>query len=151
MRTAKKAMKRIPASSSKSASLADSAVNTAAKIAETFSKSAKLDSADGKINIHIHVGDIILIGFDEAIDAEEWGMRENNTEIIGEGGVASKAKASSTANADPGDNKKTARSVSFQKGDLKLNATEHAEPLNTKTSSKGGVRRKKPKAVTRKA
>ena len=151
MRTAKKAMKRIPASSSKSASLTDSAVNTAAKIAETFSKSAKLDSADGKINIHIHVGDIILIGFDEAIDAEEWGMRENNTEIVGKSGVASKGKASPTANADPVDNKKTARSVSFQKGNLKLNATEHAEPLNTKASSKGGVKRKKPKAVTRKA
>lgn len=151
MRTTKKVMKRIPASSSNSANLTDSAVNTAAKIAETFSKSAKLDSTDGKINIHIHVGDIILIGFDEAIDAEEWGMRENNTEIIGNHGVASKGKTSSTANAEPADHKKTARSVSFQKGDLKLNATEHAEPLQTKSPSKGSVRRKKAKPVTRKA
>ena len=149
MRTTKKAMKRIPASSSKTASLTDSAVNTAAKIAETFSKSAKLDSADGKINIHIHVGDIILIGFDEAIDAEEWGMRENNTEIIGKNGATSKGKSSTTAKAEPADHKKTARSVSFQKGDLKLNATEHAEPILNKAPSKGGVGRKKTKPVTR--
>ena len=151
MRTAKKAVKSIPASSNQRASLTDSAVNAAAKIAETFSKSARLDTADGKINIHIHVGDIILIGFDEAIDAEEWGMRENNTEIIGETGIASKGKASSTANAEPADNIKTARSVSFQKGDLKLNATGHAEPLHTKAPRKGGVRRKKAKPVNRKA
>ena len=53
-------------------------------------------SADGKITVHVHIGDVIMMGFDEAIDAEEWGMRENNTEIIGVSTKGIKASA-----ADP--------------------------------------------------
>lgn len=151
MRTAKKAMKKIPATNTKNTSLTESAVNTAAKIAKTFSKSAKLDSADGKINIHVHVGDIILIGFDEAIDAEEWGMRENNTEIIGSRGAGAKSKASQASDTEPVENKKTARSVSFKKGSLQLSATEQSEPYNTQALSKGGTRTRKAKTSSRKA
>jgi hypothetical protein len=62
----------------------DSAVLSATEMAEalatTLSQTADLKNAR-VININIHVGDsIITLGFDEGIDAEEWGMVDNQTE-----------------------------------------------------------------------
>ena len=114
----------------------DIAAKTASVITDAIARSKKLGAADGKINIHVHVGDVILIGFDEAIDAEEWGMRENNTEVIG--GKASKARPSPStdAEAEANKNKKTSRSIQFRKGALELSATEHSEPTQTASTKK---------------
>lgn len=117
----------------------DQAAKTAAAISTVISqiqKSQGLKSDDGKMNINIHIGDIILIGFDEAIDAEEWGMRENNTEIIGAHSSRSKPQNRADSNAAADENRKTMRSIKFKKGALELNALENSEPAERKPSPK---------------
>ena len=140
MRTAKKVIKKIPVKNVHADNITEFATKTAASITQAISRSGQLKDLDGKVNVHIHVGDIILIGFDEAIDAEEWGMKENNTEI--NGASKSTAKQRQKLNAEPTDNKKTSRSVSFKKGALELNATEHAEPFKKSAATKKSVRKK---------
>jgi hypothetical protein len=120
----------------------DIAVKTASVITDAIARSKKFGAADGKINIHVHVGDVILIGFDEAIDAEEWGMRENNTEVIG--GKARKGRPSTSTDTEGEANKdkKVSRSIQFRKGALELSAIENSEP------SKPVSRRKTPTKKT---
>ena len=124
----------------------DIAAKTASVITDAISRSKKIGAADGKINIHVHVGDVILIGFDEAIDAEEWGMRENNTEVVG--GKVSKARQSPStdAEAEASKNKKISRSIQFRKGALELSATEHSEPTQSASTKKRPIK----KSTTRK-
>ncbi len=126
------------------------AVSTATAVTNAIARSKKLGAADGKINIHIHVGDVILIGFDEAIDAEEWGMRENNTEIIG--GKPAKGRTAQVVDADAeaNQNKKISRSIQFRKGALALSALENSEPASP-SSSKKRVARKQTAAPARRA
>ena len=86
MRSTRTAAKRVTKKSSQSDGKTDLAIKATAAITEAISRSTKAGfgkNADGKITVHVHIGDVIMMGFDEAIDAEEWGMRENNTEIIG--------------------------------------------------------------------
>ncbi len=72
--------------------------------------------ADAKV-INIHIGDIITFGFDEGVDAEEWGMTENNN--------ATGAKPTSAdAQAAPSDRPNAYRKIDLRKGDLVLVATE---------------------------
>ena len=149
MRSSKKAIKRVPTKNIKSANLTDFAVKTAASVTDAVSRHHQFGQSDGKINVHIHVGDIILIGFDEAIDAEEWGMRENNTEIIGGKGTSRQQKLTASRDSDPNENKKTSRSVSFKKGALQLNATEHSEPFKKATPAKRTTRARKSAASPR--
>ena len=142
MKTVKKVMGQTPARNVHTQHMTDFATKTAASVTEAISRSGALSHSDGKVNVHIHVGDIILIGFDEAIDAEEWGMRENNTEIIGEQTSTGKRRQKTNVASEQTDNKKTSRSVSFKKGAFELNATEHAEPFKQSAATKKPVRKK---------
>ncbi len=91
---------------------------------------------DPKMTINVHIGDIILLGFDEAIDAEEWGMRENNTEIISD--MAGKEKARQSANTDAltDENRKISRSIKLKKGSLELIANENSNPAKKSSRAK---------------
>lgn len=142
MSAAKKVIKKTPAINRQTENITSFATKTAASITEALTRSGHFNHPDGKVNVHIHVGDIILIGFDEAIDAEEWGMRENNTEIIGGKAPGAGARRNNKAEADPNKNKKISRTVNFKKGELQLNATEHSEPAKKPMASKRPARKK---------
>lgn len=96
------------------------------------------------LTIHVHVGDLFLIGFDEAIDAEEWGAREVNNDGSG---LAKAARAKRDAEPE----RKTKRRLSLRKGNVLLTADEEAEPagraaktrrkVSTKVSAKKRSRR----------
>lgn len=129
------------ANSSVKSSREDIAAKTASVIADAIARSKKIGAADGKINIHVHVGDVILIGFDEAIDAEEWGMRENNTEVIGGKGRTGKQLASTDSEAEANQDKKISRSIQFRKGALELSAVENSEPSHTASTKKNTIKK----------
>lgn len=147
MSVAKRAIKQIPGKSRQTENYTDFATKTATSITEALIRSGHFNHSDGKVNVHIHVGDIILIGFDEAIDAEEWGMRENNTEIIGGQASTTESRKQNKAEADPNKNKKITRTVNFKKGELQLNATENSEPVKRQMPAKRPVRKKITKAA----
>ena len=142
MKNAKRVMGKAPVKNVHTERMTEFATKTAASITEAINRSGSLNHSDGKVNVHIHVGDIILIGFDEAIDAEEWGMRENNTEIIGAPTSNGKRRQKANVASEQTDNKKTSRSVSFKKGALELNATENAEPFKQSAVTKKSARKK---------
>lgn len=103
-------------------------VGQAASAAQSIAQmvQGKRKSADG-LSIHVHVGDLFLIGFDEAIDAEEWGAREINNDGSG---IARAARAKRDAEPE----RKTKRRLSLRKGSVFLTADEEAEPAGrTKT------------------
>lgn len=80
---------------------------------------------NGAINVHVQVGDIVLVGFDEAIDAEEWGMVDNQVE----GGEAARTRGKATPATDAGaPREKSVRSVDIRKGNLVLVAAEETDP-----------------------
>ncbi len=149
MRIAKKVVKKTPGNNLQTKNLTDFATKTATSITEAITRSGQFNHTDGKVNVHIHVGDIILIGFDEAIDAEEWGMRENNTEIIGGKASAASARKNAKAEVDPNENKKISRSINFKKGALQLNATEHSEPMKDSSPVKKTALKKSTKTIRR--
>jgi len=88
--------------------------------------------ADAKV-INIHIGDNITFGFDEGVDAEEWGMTENNNATDATGAKPNPA-SSPTA---PSDRPNAFRKIDFRKGDLVLVATEDPvkEPASEKTAA----------------
>jgi len=88
------------------------------------------------MTVHVHIGDVIMMGFDEAVDAEEWGMRENNTEIIGGKGAKGRSSQGLDADALAEKNRKISRSIKFKKGSLELNASENSEPAKKRISTK---------------
>lgn len=100
-------------------SRAATAVTKATNAAEAVLK--KLPSipgaADAKV-INIHIGDNYTFGFDEGIDAEEWGMVDNQTE----GGQAAATTAQPAAT--PEERPSSYRKLDFRKGDVVLVATE---------------------------
>ncbi len=102
-------------------SRAATAVTKATNAAEAVLK--KLPSipgaADAKV-INIHIGDNYTFGFDEGIDAEEWGMVDNQTE----GGQAAATTAQPAATATPEERPSAYRKLDFRKGDVVLIATE---------------------------
>lgn len=149
MSAAKKVIKKTPGINRQTENITSFATKTATSITEALTRNGHLNHSDGKVNIHIHVGDIILIGFDEAIDAEEWGMRENNTEITG-GKAPAAARKNNKAEAEPNKNKKISRTVNFKKGELQLNATEHSEPLKKAAPAKRPARKNSTKISRRK-
>jgi hypothetical protein len=93
-------------------------------------------NADGKMTIHVHIGDVIMMGFDEAVDAEEWGANEKNTEIIG--GRGSKRAITSKLDADgfAEKNRKISRTIRFKKGALELDASENSQPARKRVAKK---------------
>jgi hypothetical protein len=110
------------------------AINGAAKAAETLAHSLSRGrkSKDG-ISIHIHVGDLFLMGFDEAIDAEEWGATEGAQQRTVRG-----KRAEETAEAK----QKTKRVLNFRKGDVMITAAEDAKPANIPRSAKRSIRKR---------
>gem|GEM_PF-1772654 len=102
-------------------SRAATAVTKATNAAEAVLK--KLPSipsaADAKV-INIHIGDNYTFGFDEGIDAEEWGMVDNQTE----GGQAAATTGRPSTSATPEERPSTYRKLDFRKGDVVLIATE---------------------------
>ena len=97
--------------------------------------------SDPNMTINVHIGDIILLGFDEAIDAEEWGMRENNTEIIGDMAGKEKSGQSSEADASASENRKISRSIKLKKGSLELVANENSVPSKKSSRAKQIVKK----------
>lgn len=90
---------------------------------------------DDDTDIHIHVGDVVMMGFDEAVDAEEWGMRETNNELAGKAGGRGKAATRDTDGQDE-KGRKVRRSITLSKGKLKLQAVERSEPAKKKKAAR---------------
>jgi len=114
---------------------ADIASKIATAVTGVVTKKSKLtgsSNANEGITVNIHVGDIYLIGFDEAIDAEEWGMRETNTEVIGAASRGQKSTPPTDADALADKNRVIARRIDFSKGGVKLVATENSKPAAKK-------------------
>ena len=78
-------------------------------------------SADAKV-INIHIGDNYTFGFDEGVDAEEWGMIDNQNESGQAAGAAGQPAAA--AAATPNEKPPAYRKLDFRKGDVVLIATE---------------------------
>ena len=107
---------------------ADAAARTAQAVTQKLGETYGTNQA---INVHIQVGDIVVLGFDEGIDAEEWGM----TEISNEGaapakgaGAKSAAVQADQAPANAG-KRKIARSIDLRKGSIYLVAAEDSEAV----------------------
>ncbi|MFM7137657.1 MAG: hypothetical protein ACKO1M_11400 [Planctomycetota bacterium] len=117
------------------------AAKAAKAVTDAISRSKKGTGKRGKdddADIHIHVGDVVMMGFDEAVDAEEWGMRETNNELAGRGaGRGKTGKADADGQDDKG--RKVRRSITLNKGKLRLQAVERSEPAKkTKAAKKAG-------------
>lgn len=107
------------------------AAEAAAKTAQVITQ--KIGEAYGTnqpINVHVQVGDIVVLGFDEGIDAEEWGMTEISNEGAAAGGSSAKSAAvqADQAPATAG-KRKIARSIDVRKGSIYLIASEESEAL----------------------
>lgn len=85
--------------------------------------------SDAKV-INIHIGDNITFGFDEGVDAEEWGMTENNNAADATGAKPNSSKS----HAAPSDRPNAFRKIDFRKGDLVLVASE--DPVKETASEK---------------
>jgi len=113
------------------------AARAAKAVTKAISQSKKGSGKRGKddMDIHVHVGDVVMMGFDEAVDAEEWGARETNNEVAGKAGGRGKA---ARREADPQDEKgrKVRRSITLNKGKLKLQAVERSEPAKKKKAAR---------------
>jgi len=121
---------------------------TAKAIALAIAKARKASGKRGgdDADIHVHVGDVVMMGFDEAIDAEEWGARETNNE---HGGAKGRGRAG--RNADPQDekNRKVHRTITLRKGAMKLQAVERSQPVKKKAAKKSAKKAPKKKARRR--
>jgi hypothetical protein len=115
---------------------------TAKAIASAITKARKASGKRGgdDADIHVHVGDVVMMGFDEAVDAEEWGARETNNELGGAKGRHGRAGR----NADPQDekNRKIHRTMTLRKGGMKLQAVERSQPAKKKTAAKKASKKK---------
>ncbi len=105
---------------------ADAAARTAQAVTQ---KIGEAYGTNQPINVHVQVGDIVVLGFDEGIDAEEWGM----TEISNEGAAAGSGAKGAAVQADQASatagKRKVARSIDLRKGSIYLVAAEESEAL----------------------
>lgn len=123
---------------------------TAAAVAKAIAKARKAAGKAGEdMDVHVHVGDVVMMGFDEAVDAEEWGARETNNELAGGKGRGGRGARES----DPQDekNRKVNRSIKFRKGALRLEAVERSQPARKKKAAKKAVRKTGKKKSAKKA
>lgn len=115
---------------------------TAKAIASAIAKARKASGkrGDDDADIHVHVGDVVMMGFDEAVDAEEWGARETNSEL----GGAKGRRGPAGRNADPQDekNRKVHRTITLRKGAMKLQAMEKSQPAKKKKAAKKAAKKK---------
>jgi len=107
------------------------AAEAAQSIARALSTGRR--SKDG-LTVHIHVGDLFLMGFDEAIDAEEWGARE-----IGDSGGGKGSEDAAIAKAEA--SMKTRKRLNFRKGEVRISAMEDSEPGKAKRARKTASRK----------
>lgn len=85
----------------------------------------------GPGGIKIHVGDVFLVGFDEAIDAEEWGMTERNVQLAAS--VASGTAPALPAVAPNEPQPPSRKTMLVRKGNLMMLAVkESIEPVPAK-------------------
>lgn len=139
MATARKAARKTVSKAKKSDDHADLAAKAASAVTNAIAQSSKGKlgkGTEGKVTVHVHIGDVIMMGFDEAVDAEEWGMRETNTEINGKKSGKGKNILGLDADALAEKNRKISRAINFKKGNLQLNAIENSEPARKKTATK---------------
>lgn len=92
------------------------------------------------INVHVQVGDIVVLGFDEGIDAEEWGMTEYSSDAPQGSPAAAQAAAikadQAPATASAAGKRKIARSIDLRKGSIYLVAAEESEAEAEETIQK---------------
>lgn len=119
---------------------AGASVESATKAAQAIAQSlAKTRRNNEGISVQVHIGDIYLIGFDEAIDAEEWGAREIASPD-GKEGRRSRMTAEERAEVQ----RKSKRRLTFKKGRVHISASEDSEPMHRPRANKG-----RPKAPRR--
>lgn len=124
------------------------AARAAKAVTDAISKSKKGGRKDD-MDVHVHVGDVVMMGFDEAVDAEEWGMRETNNEGAARGGSRGRGKAARDTDGQDEKGRKVRRSITLRKGPLALQAVERSEPAKKKAAKKKAAA-KKPTAVQKK-
>ena len=150
-KSAVKSTSRTAAKPSATASQMALAARAAKAVSKAISRSKKGAGKRGTddMDVHVHVGDVVMMGFDEAVDAEEWGARETNNEVAaGRGRGRGKA---ATRDADGQDEKgrKVRRSITLRKGKLNLQAVERSDPAKKKRAAKKSVRKPAAKKATR--
>lgn len=122
---------------------------TAKAVASAIAKARKAAGKRGgdDADIHVHVGDVVMMGFDEAVDAEEWGARETNNKIGGGKGRGGR----SAREADPQDekNRKIHRTITLRKGAMKLQAVEKSQPSRKKKTAKKSAKKSAKKPTRR--
>jgi len=121
-----------PRGTSKQVSLA---AKTAKAVKTAIAKATKAGRGrNDDMDVHVHVGDVVMMGFDGAVDAEEWGMRETNNEIAGK----SRGGRGRGRDADAQDEKgrNVQRTIRYKKGSLKLEAVERSQPARKKAAKK---------------
>lgn len=117
-----------------------SAIEGAATIAQTLAHSLRAGRRAGDgLSIHVHVGDLFLMGFDEAIDAEEWGASGRKEKNARSRRDVEKAEA----------NKKTRRTINFRKGNIVITAAEDAKPSKATPARKRSIAKKTAKRSKR--
>jgi len=126
------------------------AARAAKAVTDALSKSKKGGRKDD-MDVHVHVGDVVMMGFDEAVDAEEWGMRETNNEVAAKGGGRVRGKASRDTDAQDEKNRKVHRTISLRKGPLSLKAVDRSEPAKKKAAKSGAKKTAKKKAAKKSA
>lgn len=115
---------------------------TATAVASAIAKARKAAGKRGgdDADIHIHVGDVVMMGFDEAVDAEEWGARETNHEAGGR--KARGGQSARSADAQDEKNRKVHRTITLRKGAMKLQAVEKSQPAKKKKAAKKAPKKK---------
>ena len=112
----------------------ETSANAAEKIVTSITREMRKTYGDKQVpTINVQVGDIILVGFDEAIDAEEWGMRETNVEAgpsVGKGMTPEQANMLNQQQ-DPNLNRTTSRRVNLRKGGVVLYLSEDSAPVKS--------------------
>lgn len=124
------------------------AARAAKAVTDAISKSKKGGGKDD-MDIHVHVGDVVMMGFDEAVDAEEWGMRETNNEVAARGGGRGRGKAARDTDGQDEKGRKVRRTITLRKGKLALQAVERSEPAKKKAAKKKSAAKRAP-LVTKK-
>ncbi len=104
---------------------ADAAARTAQAVTQ---KLGETYGTNQPIHVHVQVGDIVVLGFDEGIDAEEWGMTEISNEGAAGTGAKSAAIQADQASSTAG-KRRVARSIDLRKGSIYLVAAEESEAL----------------------
>lgn len=124
------------------------AARAAKAVTDAISKSKKGGRKDD-MDVHVHVGDVVMMGFDEAVDAEEWGMRETNNEGAAKGGSRGRGKAARDTDGQDEKGRNVRRTITLRKGKLALHAVERSEPTKKKAAKKKSAA-KKPTSVQKK-